>query len=81
MLPNVLFSGCRLKLWVEGGGHCLEDALEAERGRWLQNVEFGMGGSDELQELFRVLADEGLGVVAGDVVPLDAVLVDVVQDA
>ena len=64
-----------------GGGPCLEDAFEAERGGWLQNVEFGMGGSDELQELFRVLADEGLGVVAGDVVPLDAVLVDVVQDA
>ena len=63
------------------GVHCLEDAFEAERGGWLQNVEFGMGGSDELQELFRVLADEGLGVVAGDVVPLDAVLVDVVQDA
>ena len=63
------------------GVQCLEDALEAERGGWLQNVEFGMGGSDELQELFRVLADEGLGVVAGDVVPLDAVLVDVVQDA
>ena len=63
------------------GVQCLEDAFEAERGGWLQNVEFGMGGSDELQELFRVLADEGLGVVAGDVVPLDAALVDVVQDA
>ena len=40
-----------------------------------------MSGSNELQELFRVLADEGLGVVARDVVPLDAVLVDVVEDA
>lgn len=34
-----------------------------------------------LQELFTVLADEGLLVVAGDVVPLDAILVDVVEDA
>ena len=40
-----------------------------------------MGGTDELQELVRVLADVGLGVVAGDVVPFDSVLVDVVEDA
>ena len=38
-----------------------------------------MCGLDELEELVRVLADEGLGVVAGDVVPLDAVVVDVVE--
>jgi hypothetical protein len=31
--------------------------------------------------LFGVLTDEGLGVVASDVVPLNAVLIDVVQDA
>jgi len=40
-----------------------------------------MGGTDELQELVRVLADVGLGVVAGDVVPFDSVLVDVVEDS
>lgn len=40
-----------------------------------------MCGTDELQELVRVLADVGLGVVAGDVVPFDSVLVDVVEDS
>ena len=30
--------------------------------------------------VFRSLADDGLLVVAGDVVPLDAVLVEVVED-
>ena len=37
-------------------------------------------GLHVLQELVGVLADEGLAVVAGDVVPLDPVQVDVVQD-
>ena len=36
---------------------------------------------DILEELVRILADEGLAVVAGDVVPLDAVRVDVVENA
>ncbi len=40
-----------------------------------------MCGLDELEELVWVLADEGFGVVAGDVVPLDAVVVDIVEDA
>ena len=40
-----------------------------------------MGGPNELQELVGVLADVGLGVVAGDIVPFDSVLVDVVEDA
>ena len=39
-----------------------------------------MGGPDELQKLFGIFADVGLGVVARNVVPLDAVLVDVVQN-
>ena len=34
---------------------------------------------DVLEQLVRVLADEGLGVVAGNVVPLHAVAVDVVE--
>ena len=40
-----------------------------------------MSGLHELQELVRILAYERLGVVAGNVVPLDAVVVDVVQHA
>jgi hypothetical protein len=40
-----------------------------------------MCGLDKLQQLVRVLADEGLGVVAGNVVPLDPVVVDVVEHA
>jgi len=40
-----------------------------------------VGGSDELEELVGILADVRLGVVTGNVVPLDAVLVDVVQNA
>jgi len=31
--------------------------------------------------LLGVFADEGLGVVAGDVVPLDAVLIDIVEES
>ena len=40
-----------------------------------------MKGLDIFQKLLRVLADEGLGVIAGDIVPLDAVIVDVVQNS
>ena len=47
----------------------------------LEDVELGGGCACVSEELLRVLADEGLGVVAGNVVPLDAVLVDVVEDA
>lgn len=36
--------------------------------------------ADEVQQLVGVLADEGLDVMAGDVVPLDTVVVEVVQD-
>ena len=38
-----------------------------------------MKGLDVFEKLLRVLADEGFGVVAGDIVPLDPVIVDVVQ--
>merc|ERR1711994_909108 len=41
----------------------------------------GVERLDVLQQLVGVLADERLGVVAGDVVPFDTVLVDVVQNA
>lgn len=40
----------------------------------------GIGGRHVVEQLVRVLADDGLLVVAGDVVPGDAVVVDVVQD-
>lgn len=36
---------------------------------------------DEVEEVFAVLTHHGLLVVAGDVVPLDTVVVDVVEDA
>ena len=38
-----------------------------------------IGGGHVVEQRVRVLAHEGLGVVAGDVVPLDPVAVDVVQ--
>ena len=40
-----------------------------------------MKGLDVFEKLLRVLADEGFGVVTGDIVPLDAVIVDVVKDS
>jgi len=43
--------------------------------------KFRCQGLDILEKLLRVLADEGLGVVAGDVMPLDSVIVDVVQNS
>ena len=48
-----------------------EDASEADAA---------VGAGDVVEELVAVLADEGLLVVAGDVVPGDAVVVDVVED-
>ena len=39
-----------------------------------------VAGADEVEQLVAVLADEGLEVVAGHVVPVDAVVVEVVQD-
>ena len=44
-------------------------------------LELWVEGLNILQQLVRVLAHEGLGVVASDVVPLDPVVVDVVEDA
>ena len=40
-----------------------------------------MKGLDVFEKLLRVLADEGLGVVAGDVMPLDPIIIDVVQNS
>jgi len=39
-----------------------------------------LGSEDKVQELVAVLADDGLGVAALHVVPLDPVLVEVVED-
>ena len=39
-----------------------------------------LGPEDKVEQLVAVLADDGLGVAALHVVPLDAVLVEVVQD-
>lgn len=44
-------------------------------------TEAGVGAGDVVEELLRVLADHGLLVVAGDVVPRDAVVVHVVEHA
>lgn len=49
------------------------------RGR-LSQTDSWVSGRDEVEELVAVLAHEGLHVVAGHVVPLDAVVVEVVQD-
>ena len=43
--------------------------------------KFRFKGLDIFEKLLRVLADEWLGVVAGDIVPLDPVIVDVVKDS
>ena len=40
----------------------------------------GVAGADKVKQLLAVLADEGLLVVASDIVPLDAIVVEVVQD-
>ncbi len=39
-----------------------------------------VAGADKVEQLLAVLADEGLLVVASNVVPLDAIVVEVVQD-
>ena len=44
-------------------------------------TEAGVGAGDVVEEFVGVLADDGLLVVAGDVVPRDAVVVHVVEDA
>ena len=44
-----------------------------ERDLWV-------AGADKVEQLLAVLANEGLLVVASDVVPLDAIIVEVVQD-
>lgn len=40
-----------------------------------------VGGSDVVEKFFGVLADEGFLVVAGHVVPRNAVIVDIVEHA
>ena len=47
----------------------------------LLEFETGIGSGNVLEKRWRVFADDGLCVVAANVVPLDAILVDVVEDA
>ena len=42
--------------------------------------DFGVAGADKVEQLLAVLADERFLVAASDVVPLDAIVVEVVQD-
>lgn len=48
----------------------------------LKNLEgqFRVAGADKVEELFAILANEWLLVVASNIVPLDAVIVEVVED-
>ena len=43
-------------------------------------LQLGVTGTDKVEQLVAVLADERLLVVAGNVVPLDAVVVEVVEN-
>ena len=43
-------------------------------------LDAGVSGGDVLEKRRRVFADDGLSVVAANVVPFDSVLVDVVED-
>ena len=42
--------------------------------------DFRIARADEVHQLFAVFADERLLVVAGNIVPFDSVIVEVVQD-
>lgn len=42
--------------------------------------DFRVAGADKVEELLAVLTDEGFLVVAGHIVPLDTVVVEVVED-
>lgn len=50
------------------------------RNKFRLQSDAAVRGRDVVEELLGVLADDGLFVVAGDVVPRDAVVVDVVED-
>lgn len=52
--------------------------LEINYGSLQPNA--AIGGRDVIKQLFGIFANDGLLVVAGDVVPRDAVVVDVVED-
>lgn len=43
-------------------------------------AHIGISGAHKIKQLIGILADEGLDVMAGDVVPLDAIVVEVVQN-
>jgi len=49
-------------------------------GRIFLQTDSWISRRDEVEELVAVLAHEGLHVMAGHVVPLDAVVVEIVQD-
>lgn len=47
---------------------------------WILQFEARVGGSDEVEQRLGVFANDGLGVVAANVVPFNAVLVDIVEN-
>lgn len=47
----------------------------------LLQFDVRVGGSNVLEKRRRIFADDGLGVIASNVVPFDAVLVDVIEHA
>ena len=69
-------------MWGGGGGGGLKDR-SSKPPTPISNLQdyTGIRSSDMFQKRWRVFTDDGFGVVAGDIVPLDAVLVDVVEDA
>ena len=58
-----------------------EALLKYKEARENLQLDAGVGGGDVLEQGGRVLADDRLGVVAADVVPLEPVLVHVVEHA
>uniref|UniRef100_A0A8D9BSQ0 Uncharacterized protein n=1 Tax=Cacopsylla melanoneura TaxID=428564 RepID=A0A8D9BSQ0_9HEMI len=52
---------------------CLKDRLGLQTNAWIP-------GADKVQQLITVFAHEGFQMMAGNVVPFDTVLVEVVQD-
>ena len=46
----------------------------------LLDTDAWVSGTNKVEELIRVFADEGLKMVAGNIVPFDTIVVEVVQD-
>ena len=58
-----------------------ENAVKAELVRWFRNVHLRVRSSDEFEKLVGILAHDWFGVVASNVVPLDAILINIVKDS